>query len=182
MNLTQSYSHGASSVPLIGDTIGVQFDKAVERWHERPALIVRHQNIRWTFGELKARVDAFAAGLLAFGIEPGDRIGIWSPNNAEWVITQFAAAKAGAILVNINPAYRLAELDYALNKVGCKALVNADSFKASNYVAMLRQLAPEIDGSVPGKLRAARLPALTTLIRIGFGEVPGFSPFEEVLG
>src|SRR5438876_4308014 len=98
MNLTQSYSHGASSVPLIGDTIGMQLDKAVERWHERPALIVRRQNIRWTFGELKARVDAFAAGLLAFGIEPGDRIGIWSPNNAEWVITQFAAAKAGAIL------------------------------------------------------------------------------------
>jgi fatty-acyl-CoA synthase len=87
--LTQSYVHGASDVPLIGDTIGVHFDRAAERWRERPALIVRHQNIRWTYGELKDRVDAFAGGLLALGIEPGDRIGIWSPNNAEWVITQF---------------------------------------------------------------------------------------------
>ena len=120
---TYSYAHGASIEPLIGETIGVHFDKMVERWHERLAFIVRHQNIRWTFGELKARVDAFAAGLLALGIEPGDRVGIWSPNNAEWTITQFAAAKAGAILVSINPAYRLAEVEYALNKVGCKALV-----------------------------------------------------------
>jgi fatty-acyl-CoA synthase len=180
-NATHSYTHGASSVPLIGDTIGVHFDKAAERWHERAALIVRHQNIRWTYGELKARVDAFAAGLLALGIEPGDRVGIWSPNNAEWVITQFATAKAGAILVNINPAYRLAELDYALNKVGCKALVTADSFKTCNYVGMLRELGPEIDRSAPGGLRAARLPALTTLIRIGTGVTPGFFTFEEVI-
>src|SRR3984957_6839805 len=120
---TLSYAHGAFGAPLIGDTIGVHFDTAVERWDDRTALIVRHQNIRWTFGELKARVDAFAAGLLAFGIVPGDRVGIWSPNNAEWVITQFATAKVGAILVNINPAYRKSELEYALNKAGCRALV-----------------------------------------------------------
>jgi fatty-acyl-CoA synthase len=141
---------------------------------------VRHQNIHWSYGELKARVQAFAAGLLALGIEPGDRVGIWSPNNAEWVITQFATAKLGAILVNINPAYRLAELDYALNKVGCKALITADSFKTSNYVGMLRELAPDIDRSVPGKLRTVRLPALTTLIRIGSGAARGFFAFEEV--
>jgi fatty-acyl-CoA synthase len=179
-NPTYSYAHGAFTVPLIGETIGVHFDKAASRWRERPALIVRHQNIHWSYGELKARVQAFATGLLALGIEPGDRVGIWSPNNAEWVITQFATAKLGAILVNINPAYRLAELDYALNKVGCKALITADSFKTSNYVGMLRELVPEIDRSVPGKLRTVRLPALTTLIRIGSGAARGFFAFEEV--
>src|SRR3954468_2957105 len=135
--LTQSYVHGAASVPLIGDTIGVHFDKAADHWRDCTDLIVRHQDIRWTYGELKARVDAFAAGLLALGLIPGDRIGIWSPNNSEWVVTQFATAKAGLILVNINPPYRLSELDYALNKVGCKALVTADNFKGSDYIGML---------------------------------------------
>ncbi len=180
--LTQSYVHGASATPLIGDTIGVHFDKVVERWASRDALIVRQQNVRWSYGELNAKVDAFAAGLLALGLSPGDRVGIWSPNNADWVITQFATAKAGLILVNINPAYRLSELDYALNKVGCKALVTADSFKTSDYVGMLRELAPEIDRSTPGKLQARRLPNLTTLIRIGEGEKRGFLRFDDVLG
>ena len=179
--LTQSYIHGASDVPLIGETIGVYFDKAAARWGERDALIVRQQNVRWSYGELQRRIDAFAAGLLALGLEPGDRIGIWSPNNAEWVVTQFATAKAGLILVNINPAYRLSELDYALNKVGCKALVTSDHFKTSDYVGMLRELAPEIDRSSPGRLQAKRLPALITLIRIGDGEKRGFFRFEDVL-
>src|SRR5271166_4566137 len=98
--LTQSYVHGASSVPLIGETLGVHFDKAAARWADRDALISRQQNVRWSYGELKAKVDAFAAGLLALGLAAGDRVGIWSPNNAEWVITQFATAKAGLILVN----------------------------------------------------------------------------------
>jgi fatty-acyl-CoA synthase len=180
--LTQSYVHGASSVPLIGETIGEHFDKAAARWPDCAALIVRQQNIRWSYGELKARTDAFAAGLVALGLAPGDRIGIWSPNNSEWVITQFATAKAGLILVNINPAYRLSELEYALNKVGCKALITADHFKTSDYVGMLRELAPEIDRCAPGALQAKRLPALTTLIRIGGGEARGFFRFEEVLG
>ncbi len=180
--LTQSYVHGASSEPLIGDTIGVHFDKAAARWSDRDALIVRQQNVSWSYGELKAKVDAFAAGLLALGLVPGDRVGIWSPNNSEWAITQFATAKAGLILVNINPSYRLSELDYALNKVGCKALVTANEFKASDYVGMLRELAPEIDRSAPGRLQAKRLPALTTLIRIGEGEARGFLRFDDVLG
>ena len=101
--LTQSYAHGVSTMPLIGDTLGVHFDKAVERWGDCEALVVRHQDMRWTYAELKERVDAVAAGLLALGLEPGDRVGIWSPNNAEWVVTQFATAAAGLILVNINP-------------------------------------------------------------------------------
>jgi fatty-acyl-CoA synthase len=180
--LTQSYVHGASDVPLIGDTIGVHFDKVAERWSDRDALIVRQQNIRWSYGELKAKVDAFAAGLLALGLSPGDRVGVWSPNNAEWVITQFATAKAGLILVNINPAYRLSELEYALNKVGCKALIAAAAFKTGDYIAMLRELAPEIDRSAQGKLQAKRLPTLTTLIRIGADERRGFLRFDDVLG
>ncbi len=179
--LTQSYAQGVSMTPLIGDTIGVHFDKAAERFAGRDALIVRQQNVRLSYGELKEKVDGFAAGLLGLGLSPGDRVGIWSPNNAEWAITQFATAKAGLILVNINPAYRLAELDYALNKVGCTALITADSFKSSDYVGMLRELAPEIDRCAPGKLLAARLPALRTLIRIGAGERRGFLRFDDVL-
>jgi fatty-acyl-CoA synthase len=180
--LTQSYAHGVSSTPLIGDTIGVHFDKSAERWPDRPALIVRQQNVRWTYRELQERVDAFAAGLLALGLAPGDRIGIWSPNNVEWVITQFATAKAGLILVNINPAYRTYELEYALNKVGCKALITAERFKTSDYLGMLRELMPEIEGAAPGEVRGKRVPALTTLIRIDGGETPGYVRFDDVLG
>src|SRR5262245_36191561 len=114
-----SYDHGTSTTKLIGETIGSFFDKAAARFRDREALVVRHQDIRWTYGELARRVDDLAAGLLALGLEPGDRVGIWSPNNAEWVLTQFATAKAGLILVNVNPAYRRAEIEYALNKVAC---------------------------------------------------------------
>jgi len=168
--LTQSYVHGASSVPLIGETLGAFFDEAVRRWGECEALVVRHQRVRWTYDELKRKVDDFAAGLLALGLEPGDRVGIWSPNNAEWVVTQFATAKAGLILVNINPAYRLAEADYALNKVECKALVTASQFKTSDYVGMLNELSS-----------GNRLPHLETIIRIG-GESAGMLGFDDVPG
>ncbi|MGE4250599.1 MAG: AMP-binding protein [Parvibaculaceae bacterium] len=168
--LTQSYVHGASSVPLIGQTLGAFFDEAARRWGDCDALVVRHQGVRWTYAELKRKVDDFAAGLLALGLAPGDRVGIWSPNNAEWVVTQFATAKAGLILVNINPAYRLAEADYALNKVECKALVTASQFKTSDYVGMLNEL------------RAGnRLPHLKTIIRIG-GEGAGMLAFDSVPG
>jgi fatty-acyl-CoA synthase len=180
--LTQSYAHGVSSIPLIGDTIGVYFDKSAERWPDCPALIVRQQNVRWTYRELQERVDAFAAGLLALGLAPGDRIGIWSPNNAEWVITQFATAKAGLIMVNINPAYRIYELEYALNKVGCKALITAERFKTSNYLGILRELMPEIERAAAGEVRAKHVPALSTLIRIGGDERPGYFRFDDVLG
>ena len=175
-----SYVHGASETPLIGETIGVHFDRIAERFAERDALIVRHQQVRWTYRELQRRVDAFAAGLLALGLERGDRIGIWSPNNAEWVVTQFATAKAGLILVNINPAYRLAELEYALNKAGCVALITAARFKTSDYLAMLRQLAPELADAAPGDLHAARLPVLRLAITIGGDSVPGMLRFDEI--
>ncbi|HEY5278942.1 MAG TPA: AMP-binding protein [Pseudolabrys sp.] len=178
--LTQSYAHGASTVPLVGDTIGVHFQKAAERWADALALVVKHQDVRWTYRELNDRVDAFTAGLLALGLSPGDRIGIWSPNNSEWVVTQFATAKAGLILVNINPSYRTFELEYALGKVGCKALITADHFKTSDYVGMLRELMPEIADSKPGQLRSARVPSLETLIRIGSDAVDGFLRFDDV--
>jgi fatty-acyl-CoA synthase len=179
--LTQSYVHGASTVRLIGETLGANFDRAVARWRDELALVVRHQQVRWSYGELGPRVDDFAAGLLALGLEPGDRVGIWSPNNAEWVITQFATAKAGLVLVNINPAYRLTEVEYALNKVGCKALITADHFKTSDYVGMLRELAPELDRSAPGHLSAARLPSLAAVIRIGADERPGMFRFADIM-
>jgi fatty-acyl-CoA synthase len=178
--LTQSYVHGASAVPLIGNTIGVHFDQAVAQWAEAEALVVRHQGVRWTYRELQQQVEACAAGLLALGLEPGDRVGIWSPNNAEWVVTQFATAKAGIILVNINPAYRLAELEYALNKVGCKGLITAGAFKSSNYVSMLRQLAPELDTGCPGELHADRLPALRTVICLDDTPQSGMIRFVDV--
>jgi fatty-acyl-CoA synthase len=179
-SLEQSYVHGTSDKALIGDTIGAHFDKIVARWPDQEALVVRHQDIRWTYGEFKRQVDALANGLIERGLEPGDRIGIWSPNNAEWVVTQFATAKAGLILVNINPAYRLTELDYALTKVGCKALITASTFKSSDYVAMLRELAPELDTCAPGELEAARLPELRLVIRLGGEVTPGMVNYADV--
>src|SRR5579872_1284720 len=149
-----SYVCGVSSIPLIGETIGVHFDQAAARWNGREALVVRHQGIRWTYAELKERVDAVAAGLLGLGLQPGERVGIWSPNNAEWVLTQFATAKAGLILVNINPAYRLIELEHALQRSRCSALVTASRFKTSDYLGMLRELMPELQTAAPGDIGA----------------------------
>ena len=175
-----SYVHGASRTPLIGRTIGAYFDEAATRYGERLALVVRHQEIRWSWRQLGERVEAFAAGLLARGLEPGERIGIWSPNNAEWVVTQFATAKAGLILVNINPAYRLSELEYALNQAGCTALITAARFKTSDYLGMLGELAPELATSTPGQLHAARLPALRLVIALGEECRPGTLRFDDV--
>src|ERR1700737_54078 len=175
-----SYVHGASCTPLIGETIGVHFDKVAERCGERDALVSRHQGIRWSYRALKERVDAFARGLVPRGLRPGGGVGIWSPNNAEWVVVQFATAKAGLILVNINPAYRLAELEYALNKAGCAALITAARFKASDYLSMLAQLAPELANGAAGELRAGRLPDLRLVIAIGEEQVPGTGGFDGV--
>ncbi len=111
-----SYTHGASGTPLLSDTIGMHLDRVAQAAPDREALVVVSQNVRWTYDRLRRETDAFAAGLLALGLKPGDRVGIWSPNNAEWVVTQFATAKLGLILVNINPAYRVHELEYALTR------------------------------------------------------------------
>jgi fatty-acyl-CoA synthase len=174
-----SYVNGASARPLIGRTIGAVFDATCAAHPEVPALIVRHQKVRLSYAELKARVDALAAGLLALGLAPGDRIGIWAPNCAEWAITQFATAKAGLILVNINPAYRLSEAEYALNKVGCKALVTAIQHRTSEYLHMLRELAPELKAARPGELHAARLPHLRLVITLGEEDHAGCLAFHQ---
>jgi fatty-acyl-CoA synthase len=177
-----AYDHGTSTVPLIGETVGVHFDRIAAAHGNRLALVVRHQNIRWSYAELADRVDALAAGLLALGLAPGDRVGIWAPNCAEWVLTQFATAKAGLILVNVNPAYRRAEIDYALNKVGCKALITAPRLKTSDYLAILADLMPELAAAPPGALRAAAVPSLGTVIRLGAERTPGMLNFDDVLG
>jgi fatty-acyl-CoA synthase len=180
MSKIDSYVCGTSDQPLIYQTIGDAFDGAVERWADREAIVVRHQDIRWTYRQLGEAVDAFAAGLLALDLEPGDRVGIWSPNNVEWVIAQFATAKAGLILVNINPAYRKGELSYTLNKVACKALILAREFKSSNYVAMLREIAPAIENAENGKLDLRELPDLKSLIVISEEPVKGMIRFADV--
>ena len=153
MSEMQSYVHGVSDTPLLGLTVGACFEAAVTGHPDGEALVVPHQDVRWSYHELQEEVDAFAAGLVALGLKPGERVGIWAPNCAEWVVTQFATAKAGLILVNINPAYRLPELDYALTKVGCSALITAAAFKSSDYVQMLNELIPELGASKPGALQ-----------------------------
>jgi len=178
--LRQSYVHGASAKPLIGETIGALLDRVAAEAPDSPALVVRHQGVRWSYRELRARADDLAAGLLALGLAPGERIGIWSPNNSEWVLTQFATAKAGLILVNINPAYRAHEFDYVMNKVGCRALILSPGFRGNDYIAALRALAPELDRAEPGRLKAARLPQLEIVIRLGEDKTPGALSFAEV--
>ena len=179
--LNLSYVYGASDQPLIGKTVGQFFDEASAQWASRPALIVRQQNLQLTYAQLRQAVDKLAAGLLTLGLDPGDRIGIWSPNNSEWVLTQFATAKAGLILVNINPSYRVAELEYALNKVGCKALILAERFKTSDYVGILRELAPELGQAQPGQLQSARLPSLRSVVLLGDSWHPGTFRFSEIM-
>ena len=176
-----SYVHGASAQALIGQTIGSYFDEVCARHAAREALVVTHQKTRLTYAELHDKVDQLACGLMRLGLKRGERIGIWSQNNLEWVLTQFATAKAGLVMVNINPAYRRAELEYALNKVDCRALILAPVFKSSNYLEMLGDLAPELATQAPGPLRAARLPALQYVIRMGSEKTPGMLNFDSLL-
>jgi fatty-acyl-CoA synthase len=135
-----SYASGASAKPLLGETIGENLETTAARFPDREALVVRHQNVRLTYREFNEEVDAYARRLLASGIEVGDRVGIWAPNCAEWALIQYATAKIGAILVNINPAYRTHEVEYALNQSGCRMLVAPVEFKTSNYRAMIAEV------------------------------------------
>ncbi|HEY8697607.1 MAG TPA: AMP-binding protein [Rhizomicrobium sp.] len=166
--MSLSYVSGTSAVPLVGETIGAALQRAATLYRDRPALVSRHQNIRWSYQELNERAERLATGLLALGLEPGDRIGIWAPTCAEWTLTQFAAAKAGLILVTVNTAYRKAELEYALNKVACRALVLVKAHRGIEYRAMLEELC-----------RERRLPKLEHAILIGETR-ERFLPFEEI--
>src|SRR5574337_178333 len=175
-----SYVHGASNQPLLGDTVGALLDRVAAAYPERPALVARAQGVRLSYRQFHAEVERVAAGLLALGLERGDRVGIWAPNRAEWVVLQFAAPKAGLILVNINPAYRTHELEYSLNKVACSALVLPRRFKTSHYLEILGELAPELASSEPGRLQAARLPALREVILLGDEPAPGTRRWAEL--
>ncbi len=175
-----SYVSGDTGQPLLEQTIGQALTEAVKSYPDRTALVVRHQSIRWSFKELEQAVNRFAAGLLAMGFQAGDRVGVWAPNCAEWIVAQYATAKAGIIQVNINPAYRTHELEYVLNKVSCKGLITAANFKSSDYIEMLYQLAPELGSSEPGQLESEKLPHLKSVIRLGEEKSPGFFNFHDV--
>ncbi|MDE1181295.1 AMP-binding protein [Paraburkholderia sp.] len=177
----QSYVRGSTDIPLSDATVADFLRDTVERFPTRPAVVFREQDIRWTWREFADEVDTMASGLAALGIVKGDRVGIWSPNRVEWLLTQFATARIGAVLVNINPAYRLAELEYALNKVGCKAIIAAERFKSSMYLQMLQELAPELASHTPGDLHAARLPDLRIVIRMCDTDTPGMLLFSDVI-
>jgi fatty-acyl-CoA synthase len=164
-----SYAHGGAGPPLLGLTISGVLDNAAENWPDKEALVVTDQGVRWSWRELRDRARRLAAGLLAIGLEPGDRIGMLAPNRAEWLLAQFGSAYAGLILVNINPAYRLSELEYALSKVGCRGLITETKFKTSNYIDMVQALDLE------------RVPELRTVIHLGDETIPGMLALSEVM-
>ena len=175
-----SYVRGPSRPPLAYITIPQLLREAAARFGPRDAVVFCEQGARLSYYDFDRAVDELAAGLLALGLNKGDKVGIWSPNRLEWVLTQFATARVGLILVNINPAYRLAELEYALNKVGCKALISAKSFKSSDYVGMIRELAPELEDCMPGRLRAERLPQLRVVVAMDDEPGAGAYSFDQI--
>ncbi|MFZ3218692.1 MAG: AMP-binding protein, partial [Rhodoferax sp.] len=183
--LTLSLDRGATDAPLIEQTLGAFFDTVAQRQPDHEALVSVHQNQRYTYAQLQTHANQLASALLGLGLEPGDRVGIWSHNNVQWVLMQLATAKVGLVLVNINPAYRTSEVEYALNKVGCKALVTMPEFKTSNYLGMLRELAPEWAHGRSGALDSQRLPHLRTVVWIDepgtAGEQPGLLRFSALL-
>src|SRR3989440_5668448 len=176
-----SYTSGTSDTPLLGLTIGDLFDQTVEKYPDHPGLISRQQNIRLTYRDLQDQVNRCAKGLMHLGFQKGQRVGIWSPNRAEWCVTQFATSKIGVILVNVNPAYRLHELEYALKQSGCSGIVIAPEFKNSNYTEMLYTLAPELRDCEAAKLKTARHPEVAAGTRPGSGEVARMFYWEGVV-
>ncbi|MDB9866837.1 AMP-binding protein [Pseudomonadales bacterium] len=181
MPSTMSYASGTSQQPLLGLTIGAQFDEIVAAYPDRPAIVSIHQDIRLTYAELAQAVDTLARALMSVGLGKGERIGIWSPNNLEWLITQYASAKVGAILVTINPAYRVHELDYVLKQSGCKALVLQNQFKTSDYAAMTLSLCPELNHCAAGNLQSEKFPDLTTVISLSSSPIAGIFDWADLL-
>jgi fatty-acyl-CoA synthase len=179
--LTESSARGATTPALIEQTIGQFFDTVVERQPNHEALVSRHQNVRFTYRELDRESRRLGSALLRAGLVTGDRVGIWAHNGYEWLLMQIATAKAGIILVNINPAYRVTELEYALNKVGCKMLVTMTAYKTSDYIGIVRALAPEVQHATPGQLDAARAPTLKHIVHLGPDAIAGMSTFDALL-
>ena len=181
MPFSKSHSIGRTDAPLIEDTIGRTFDAVVRRFPHREALVSRHQGDRFTYSQLKEESDRLASALLRSRVAPGDRVGIWAHNRSEWVLMQIGTAKAGIVLVNINPAYRVTELEYALNKVGCKMLVTMPAYKTSDYLAIVRALVPELATSAGGEVNSARVPSLSTVVQLGTTDEPGMLRFSDLL-
>ena len=179
MNL--SYTCGISDKPLLGITIGDMLDQTVAKYPHNEALVVKHQNIRYNYRQFQQKINECARAFIAIGIKKGDRVGVWAPNCAEWTIVQFATSKIGAIQVNINPSYRVHELEYALNQSGCVCIVTATQFKTSEYTKMLYELAPELKVCEPGALVSAKLPALKTVVRLHSAASPGMYSWENLL-
>jgi fatty-acyl-CoA synthase len=183
--LSRSQASGATDVPLIEQTIGACFNDMVERQPDHEALVSVHQARRLTYRELQTQSRRLASALLGLGLVHGDRVAVWSHNNTEWVLMQLATAEVGLILVNINPAYRTTEVEYALNRVGCKLLVTMARFKTSDYLGMLRELAPEWANGEPGRLESKKLPHLHTVVWIDevgqSADEPGLMRFSDLL-
>ncbi|MCU1748864.1 AMP-binding protein [Pseudomonas sp. 6D_7.1_Bac1] len=175
-----SYSRGSQDKALLAMTIGQAFDNTVAKYPQGEALVVCHQQLRYSWAQLAQVVDLHARALLALGLQTGDRLGIWAPNCAQWCISQFASAKIGVILVNINPAYRSSELEYALKQSGCQWLVCAGSFKTSDYHAMLQGLVPELAEQSIGRLQSERLPDLRGVISLDAQPPSGFLPWSQL--
>ncbi|MDR7015519.1 AMP-binding protein [Acinetobacter sp. 3657] len=176
-----SYASGPSSQPLLGMTIGEKFDQACQQYAEQEAIVSSHQNRRLTYKELHDEVNAFACRLLQLGLKKGDRLAIWSPNCVEWTVTQFAAFKAGIILVNLNPAYKSHELEYVLNKVSCKGLIIASQFKTTDYQELLTRIAPEISFCTDKVIHSERLPFLKFVIKIDEQQHIGIHRFSDLI-
>ncbi|WP_434580599.1 AMP-binding protein [Pseudomonas sp. Z5-35] len=175
-----SYTRGSQDKALLAQTIGQAFDQAVARYQDSEALVVRHQSLRYTWRQLGETVDVHARALMALGLKAGDRLGVWSPNCAQWCISQFASAKLGVILVNINPAYRTSELEYVLKQSGCQWLVCAGAFKTSDYHGMVQTLAPELSEQPIGQLRSEQLPDLRGVISLDPQPPSGFLPWSQL--
>jgi fatty-acyl-CoA synthase len=176
----RSYTRGSQDKALLAMTIGQAFDNTVAQYPTGEALVVRHQQLRYTWQELSDAVDLHARALLSLGLQTGDRLGIWAPNCAQWCISQIASAKIGVILVNINPAYRSSEVEYALKQSGCQWLVCAGAFKSSNYHGMLQGLVPELAEQSIGKLQCERLPELRGVISLDAQPPSGFLPWSQL--
>jgi fatty-acyl-CoA synthase len=181
MSITTSHAIGRTDPPLIEDTIGHHFEAIARRFPQREVLVSRHQGQRLTYAQLDHQANCLASALIRAGLAPGDRAGIWAHNCAEWLLMQIATAKAGIVLVNINPAYRVTELEYALNNVGCRMLVTMTAYKTSDYLGLVRELAPELATARPGQLQAARAPLLQTVVQLGMGNEPGMLRFADLM-
>jgi len=182
MSSSVSYASGPSDKPLLGTPIPKLFDRIVEQYGDREAVVSIHQDVRLTYSQLAERANELARAFIAAGFEKGDRVGVWSPNNVEWLTTQYATAKAGIILVTINPAYRVHELAYVLEQSGCKGLVLQNQFKTSDYEAMISELCPDLRSVETGSLSTEKFPNLNTVVSMTASEVAGIYDWSEFLG